>query len=103
VGVTDKNVDVYLFIPGMDPAQIDVVVEKKLLSVAGNRLLEKADDKPGDQTRKERYEGQFKRVITLPEDVDTDSADAVYQDGVLHISMAKPLASQPRQVQISVH
>jgi HSP20 family protein len=102
VGVTDSKVDVYLFVPGMDPATLDVVIEKKLLSVSGNRELAKQDDSQAN-IRKERFEGQFKRVIALPEDVDTDTAEALYQDGVLHISIAKPAILQPRQIKVTAH
>jgi HSP20 family protein len=102
VGTTDKNVDVYLFVPGADPEALDVVIEKNLLSVSGERKLTQRDDKDVS-TRLERFAGEFKRVITLPEEVDADSAEAVYQDGVLHISMAKPVAIQPRQIQVSVN
>ena len=103
VGVTDNKVDLYLFIPGMDPHKLDVVIEKNLLSVAGDRQLVEDEDQPGNHIRKERFEGKFKRVITLPEEVDTESVEANYKDGVLHISAIKPVVSQPRQVQISVH
>ncbi|MBT3203217.1 MAG: Hsp20/alpha crystallin family protein [Gammaproteobacteria bacterium] len=103
VGSTEKNVDVYLFVPGMDAEALDVVIEKNLLSVAGERKLVESTESEGDFTRKERYEGQFKRVITLPEEVDTESAEAVYRDGVLHINLAKQMDAKPRQIQISVH
>jgi len=101
VGVTDTGVDVYLFIPGMEPASLDVVIEKKLLSVSGQRELVKQDEVQGNYTRKERFEGQFKRVVALPEDVDTETAQALYEDGVLHISLAKQAVLQPRQIKIT--
>jgi HSP20 family protein len=103
VGVTDKNVDLYLFIPAMDPEMLDVVIEKNLLSVAGTRKLAEQDEQQGSYSLKERFDGDFKRVITLPEDVDTDSVEANYEDGVLHIRVAKPVVSQPRQIQINVN
>ena len=102
VGSTDKNVDVYLFIPGMEADALDVVLEKNLLSISGDRKMAELHDKKEDYFRQERFQGSFKRVITLPEEVDTESAEAVYRDGVLHISMAKLIAVKPRQVQVSV-
>lgn len=102
VGTTDKNVDVYLFAPGVDANDLDVVIEKNLLSVSGERKLPEREDSEAS-TRLERFSGKFKRVITLPEDVDADKAEAEYRDGVLHISIAKPVEVQPRQIQVSVH
>ena len=103
VGSTENNVDVYLFVPGMDADALDVVIEKNLLSVAGERKLADSQQGEGDYTRQERYEGQFKRVITLPEEVDTESAKAVYRDGVLHVNLAKRAAVKPRQINVAVH
>lgn len=103
VGSTDSQVEVYLFMPGMDAKALDVVIEKNLLSVAGDRQLTEPGEDEGSYTRRERFSGPFKRVITLPEEIDADSAQAVYRDGVLHISMDKQLKASPRQIQVSVH
>ena len=101
MGVTDKSVEVYLFVPGMDASELDVSLEKNLLSVTAKRVTEESDDSDAMQ-RQERFSGQFKRVITLPEDVDPSKTEAVYKDGVLHISVAKREESQPRKIQVNV-
>jgi len=102
ISTTDKSVDVYLFIAGMNPDDIELVIEKNMLSVSGMRKL--PDSTSGDKGsyRQERFEGAFKRVVTLPETVDTETTQAVYKDGVLHISIAKREDTQPRQIKISV-
>ncbi len=101
MGVTDKSVEVYLFVPGMDASELDVSLEKNLLSVTAKRVTEESDDSDAIQ-RQERFSGQFKRVITLPEDVDPSKTEAVYKDGILHISVAKREESQPRKIQVNV-
>ena len=102
IGTTDKSVEVYLFVPGMSADELDIVIDKNLLSIAGERKLPGAEQEAKSSYRQERFEGRFKRVITLPEAVDTDSADAAYQDGVLHISIAKRAEAQPKQIKVSV-
>ena len=100
MGVTDKSVEIYLFAPGMDAEALDVTLEKNLLSVSGER---KADDLDKDAiNRRERFVGKFKRTIALPEDVDPDQTEAVYRDGVLHISVAKKEEIQPSKIKVSV-
>ena len=100
MGTTDKSVEIYLFIPGMETSELDVNMEKNLLSVAGKR---KADGLDKDAiNRRERFVGTFKRTIALPEDVDPDKTEAVYRDGVLHISVAKKEEVQPRQIEVKV-
>ncbi len=101
ISTTDKSVDVYLFIAGMNPDDIDLVIEKNMLSVSGTRKLPDAANDDKGSYRQERFEGSFKRVITLPEAVDAESTQAVYKDGVLHISIAKRAETQPRQIKIS--
>jgi HSP20 family protein len=101
MGVTDKSVEVYLFAPGMDSSALDVSLEKNLLSVSGERNPQESDDENAIN-RRERFAGRFKRVITLPEDVDPDKTEAVYRDGVLHISVAKKEEAQPRKIKIEV-
>ena len=101
MGVTDKSVEVYLFVPGMEATSLDVSLEKNLLNVTAERINEKKDDTEAI-SRRERFAGRFKRVITLPEDVDPDSTKAVYKDGVLHISVAKREETLPRKIQVTV-
>jgi HSP20 family protein len=101
ISTTDNSVDVYLFLAGMDPDDIELVIEKNMLSVSGERKLPSGEDDEMTAYRQERFEGKFKRVITLPETVDTDTTQATYKNGVLHININKREEVQPRQIKIS--
>ena len=48
----------------------------------------------------ERFAGRFRRVVSLPEDVNAANVQARYRDGVLHISIARKAAAQPRRIAI---
>jgi HSP20 family protein len=100
MGVTDSSVEVYVFAPGMKIEDIDVTLEKNLLSISGERKPEEVEEE-ATTYREERFKGSFKRVITLPDDVDPEKTEAVYRDGVLHISIAKRSESQPRKITIN--
>ncbi len=101
ISTTDKSVDVYLFIAGMNPEDIELIIEKNMLSVSGVRKLPDTGDEEQVAYRQERFKGSFKRVITLPETVDTESTQAVYKEGVLHITIAKRAETQAKQIKIS--
>ena len=101
MGVTDKSVEIYLFAPGMDAEALDVSLEKNLLSVSGERNADVQDDKE-TLNRRERFVGKFKRTIALPEDVDPEKTEAIYRNGVLHISVTKKEEVQPRQIKVNV-
>ena len=98
VGATPEQVDVYLFAAGADPKSIDVSIQQNLLTVTGSRRVSVNPD--ADYYRRERYDGDFHRVIALPDDADPDQVDARYRDGVLHITVRRRQAVKPRQVQI---
>ncbi|MGD8312157.1 MAG: Hsp20/alpha crystallin family protein [Gammaproteobacteria bacterium] len=98
VGSTPEQVDVYLFAAGLDPKSLDISIQRNLLTVSGER---KAPVKEGaDYYRKERYDGSFRRLITLPEDVDPDQVSAHYSDGVLQIHIKRHETSRPRQIEV---
>lgn len=102
VGSTPQSVELYAFIPGLDPDKIEVNLERGVLTIAGER----SDSLSSRETQatvhiNERFAGRFKRVLSLPEDVNPEGVSAQYRDGVLHISVKRNEASQPRR--ISVH
>ncbi len=101
MGVTDKSVEIYLFAPGMNADELDVTLEKNLLSISGNREADELDDNES-LSRRERFIGKFKRTIALPETVDPDKTEAIYRDGILHINVAKKEEVRPHQIKVNV-
>jgi len=99
IGGTAKSVEIYAFAPGVDPASLDVQIEKGVLTVSGERKLDAVPEKAAVHID-ERFAGRFRRVVSLPEDVDAGSVQAKYRDGVLHISIARKAAAQPRRIVI---
>lgn len=98
VGSTPERVDVYVFAAGVDPKSIDVSIQQNLLTVAGNRRVPVANE--AEYYRRERFDGEFRRVIALPEDVDPNRVDARYRDGVLQVTVQRRTAARPRQVEV---
>lgn len=98
VGATADTVDVYLFAPGLDPKSLDLSMQQNLLLVSGERRV--AVEEKATYYRQERFDGDFRRVIALPEDVNPERVDAVYRDGVLHISVQRKESVRPRQITV---
>ena len=99
VGSTPRSLELFVFAPGLDPATLDVRIEKGVLTVAGER---KPDPAPENATRHvdERFAGAFRRIITLPDDADPDAVEAKYRDGVVHLTIARKQAAQPRRITV---
>ncbi|QSA98630.1 Hsp20/alpha crystallin family protein [Methylococcus sp. EFPC2] len=98
VGVTPEKVDVYVFSAGLDSKTLDVSIQQNLLTISGERKSPEAEN--ARYYRKERFQGEFRRVITLPEDVDPERVVAQYTDGILHVAVQRREASRPRQIEI---
>ena len=49
---------------------------------------------------RERFSGRFRRVVSLPDDIDPNAVNARYRDGVLHVSVSRRETSQPRRIDI---
>ena len=98
IGATPGQVDVYVFSAGIDPKTLDISIQQNLLTVAGERKAERGAD--AEYYRRERFDGAFRRVVTLPEDVDPERVSAQYRDGVLHISVQRRATTQPRQIEV---
>jgi HSP20 family protein len=101
VGSTPASVEIYAFVPGVDPASIEVLLEKGVLTIAGERRIDLPEqDKKTTVHIDERFAGRFRRVITLPDDVDPNAIQARCRDGVLHVSIQRRAATLPRRITI---
>lgn len=101
IGTSPTSVEIYAFVPGIDPATLEVSLDRGLLTIAGER----ARDLP-ERSEKinvyaaERFSGRFRRVVNLPEDVNAAGIEARYRDGVLRVSVPKSEAAQPKRIEV---
>ncbi len=101
VGSTEHSVEVYAFAPGVDPDAIEISLEKGVLTIAGERPSGNgARDEKSTVHIGERFAGRFRRVVTLPDDIDPNAVDAKFRDGVLHVSIKRREAARPRRIRI---
>lgn len=99
VGSTPKSVEIFAFAPGLDPASIEVQIEKGVLTISGERKPPQVPEKATVHVG-ERFAGRFHRVLSLPDDIDPAAVSASYRDGVLHISAQRRESAQPRRITV---
>ena len=87
-------------LPGVDPKDIELHIEKGMLSIRGERESETRDEHEAYK-RVERLHGSFYRRFSLPDNVDTDNIKADSRHGVLEISIPKKDAEQPRKITVN--
>jgi len=101
VGGTQDSIEVYAFAPGLDPAKIDVNIERGVLTISGERASElPIDAKQAATHLAERFTGKFNRAISLADDADPNQVTAKYTDGVLHVSIKRAQKAQRRSISI---
>jgi HSP20 family protein len=104
VGATPSSVEIYAFAPGLEPSGIDVDLDRGVLTIAGERKARDADAGDAEERRslhiEERFSGRFRRVVSLPDDIDPDGVQAQYRDGILHVTVKRRESAQPRRIEV---
>jgi len=106
VGSTNEAVEVLALAPGMTSADFEVSVDQGLLVITGERKsdLPQAPAKAGAKAMtlyaQERFSGRFKRVVSLPDDVDAEQVQASCKNGLLRIRVPRQGAAMPRRIEV---
>jgi HSP20 family protein len=97
---TDDSVVVKTAIPGVKAEDIDV-------SITGDTLTIKAETKEEEEVKRENYLrrerrfGSYCRSVTLPGGLETDKADADYNDGILTLTLPKAEEIKPKSIKVT--
>jgi HSP20 family protein len=97
----EQGIRLKMEVPGIDEKDIDIRLENNLLTVRGERKLEK-ETKEENYHRIERSYGSFTRSFSLPNTVNTDEVKAAYGKGVLTISLGKRAEARPKQIKVDI-
>lgn len=88
-------------LPEVKRDDIAVDIEKGVLSIRGERRIEKTSENE-KQHRREAFYGKFSRSFALPEDAAVDQVRAEHKDGVLRVHIPKTVAKAPQSVSVKV-
>jgi HSP20 family protein len=99
VGRTDDTVRVYVFAPGLEASDLEVSLQDSVLTVTGRRQAP-AETEGRTRFRQERFHGDFRRALALPEGLDIDRAEARFRDGVCEIVLPKREELKPRRIEV---
>ena len=100
-GGTAECVEIYAFAPGLNPEKIEANIDRGVLTIAGERDPSLPRDDKAAVHINERFSGRFRRVVSLPDDIDPDSVTARYRDGVLNLSIRRRESALPRRIQVN--
>jgi len=97
---TDGSIEVSTELPGMDEKDVEISVADGMLTIRGEKKVEK-DEKKKNYRLIERSYGSFERVIALPSGVDASKVKAKMTKGVLKVEVPKPAAAKSQQIKIA--
>lgn len=92
----------YADLPGIDPDDIEVSMDKGILTIKGERRSE-SSEQTERYSRIERRYGSFHRRFALPDSANPEGIEARGRNGVLEISIPKRPESAPRRIQVGRH
>jgi len=97
----EKNIEVKADLPGIKPEDIKINIEHGVLTLSGERKLEKEEKKDGYH-RVERVYGSFTRAFELPETVENEGIEAKYNEGVLTVVLPKkPATATHKEIKVT--
>jgi HSP20 family protein len=96
---TDAEVVIKAELPGVKPEEVDVSIAEGVLTIKGEHKEEK-EEKEASYYRRELKYGSFSRSIGLPVAVNADQADAVFENGILILTLPKAEEAKPRQIKV---
>jgi len=95
----DKAFTLLADIPGVDPDNIEITMDKGVLTIKGERQSEKKTEEE-NYKRVERQYGVFYRRFSLPDSANADTIEAHSEHGVLKITIPKQEVAQSRRISV---
>jgi HSP20 family protein len=101
ISETDTAYLIKAEIPGVNKEDVKVTIENGMLTIQGERKMEK-EEKDKKFHRIERSYGSFMRSFRVPDDADESAVKAEFKDGVLNVTLTKSAKAKPKAINVSV-
>ncbi|MGD2142941.1 MAG: Hsp20/alpha crystallin family protein [Anaerolineae bacterium] len=97
VYTTPEEIVIAASLPGLTPDEVDITID-------GDRLTIRGELRPPlenvDYLFQERAYGPFSRTLTLNVPVNTDQAEATFENGVLILTVPKAEETRPKTIEV---
>ena len=95
----EKNLYVEVELPGFNREQFEITLEEDVLNLSAERILENQESQD-TYFVKERRQGKWSRTLKLPVAVSEKDVQALYQDGLLKITLKKQPETQAHKIEV---
>jgi HSP20 family protein len=96
---TENEFVLEMDLPGFTNEGVDVTVEKGVMTIHGERSIERDEDQDNYHLR-ERSWGKFSRSFSIPHTIESESVDASFRSGVLTVKLPKAPEAKARKIEI---
>ena len=97
---TDSDVVVKAALPGVKPEDVDISITDGTLTIKGETKTEEKEEQKDYLHREHRYSA-FHRSVALPGRLDTDKAEASFENGILTLTIPKSEEVKPKQIKVT--
>ncbi|MDR2352115.1 MAG: Hsp20/alpha crystallin family protein [Deltaproteobacteria bacterium] len=99
VGEDDDSIIISAELPGVKAEDLNISVKNDTVIVKGEK---KVGPHPQEANfyRKERHEGVFSRIVTLPSKIEAEKVEALFKNGILTVTLPKAAEAKSHQVSI---
>jgi len=99
---TEESLVVKAPLPGVRPEDVDISITDDILTIKGESKSEDEVKRENYHRREVRY-GSFCRSVPLPTQVEHDKADAVFEQGILTVTLPKTAEAKPKTIKVKAH
>jgi HSP20 family protein len=97
----DNDIEVQAALPGVKKEDLEVTINHQTITIRTCTKEEKQEEEKGNYFRREIMRGEYQRSLALPENVNSDQANASFKDGILKVIIPKAEQSKRKTIDIS--
>lgn len=86
-------------VPGVDRTALELTAKGNQLVLRGERVVPSAHES-ASYHRRERDGGRFRRIVKLPDAIDSTKIQAAFRNGVLEVTVPRSAESRPRRIEV---
>lgn len=98
---TADDVVIKASLPGVKPEDVDITISGDTVTIKGETKAEE-EIKREDYLYQERRYGAFSRTVRLPASLQADKVEAVFENGVLRLTIPKAEESKPKAIKVKI-
>jgi HSP20 family protein len=97
----ENDIEVQAALPGVKKEDLEVTINHQSITIRTCTKEEKEEEAKGNYFRREIIRGEFQRTLTLPDMVNSDKANASFNDGILKVIIPKAEQSKSKTLEIN--